>query len=207
MLTAVPRRLSTSTNHQLTTTQSLANKIVRLTLEHQLHPLNRKRTEGLACNAIQIESHIRRKITLRSPQSKLSRQPRTNRAITIRNLRLNHERQPSLNRRHRRHHPRLIERWHRNRLIVPYPHPTPRHLRNLRQHRLKIQIAVKLDLLQQIGPPHRRLNRWQPIARQQMLQIPRKLLEEPDNILRLPAELRPQLRLLRRNPRRTGVQM
>ena len=75
------------------------------------------------------------------------------------------------------------------------------------QQRLQVQAPIEAHLLQQIDAPDRRLDGRQPIPRQQLLQVARQLLEEPDDVLRLAPELGPQLRLLRRNARRTGVQM
>ena len=126
MLPTILRRKPTRTNHQPTTRQSFANKIVRLALQHQPHPLNRKRTKRLPSSSAQIERNIRRQITLRSPQrnSPASRAPTARSQFAI--FDSTTKRQPSLNRCHRRHNPGLIQRRHRNRLIVPDAHPSSR---------------------------------------------------------------------------------
>src|SRR5271168_1687145 len=50
MLPTVLRGKSTCPDHQFPTGESLTHKIIRLPLQHQLHPLDCKRTEGLSRN-------------------------------------------------------------------------------------------------------------------------------------------------------------
>ena len=61
--------------------------------------------------------------------------------------------------------------------------------------------------MQQVGAPDGRLQRRQSQGSEQPLQVFGNIKEEADHVLRLAAELGPQVGTLRRNSRRTGVEM
>ncbi len=207
MLSAVGCRTPLRPNHQLAPTQPLAYKVVRLPVQHQRHPVRGKRPKRLPRRSIEGQRDRRRNWLLRPQQRQLTRHPRAHRPIRIRNLRAHRERLARLHSRKRLRRPSLVKRRMLRRLRIPNPLPAPHPRHRSRQHRGQIQIAVKPHLLQQIRPPNRLLERRQPILRQQAPQVGRQFLKEPHDVLRLAPELRPQLRPLRRNPRRTRIQV
>src|SRR6185437_1403420 len=103
--------------------------------------------------------------------------------------------------------PRLIQGFVGFRAIVASAAPAPRTIVLVGQQRRQVQVAVEAHLLEEIDATDRRFETWQTELRQQTLQVARKLPEERHHVLRLAAELRAKLRLLRRNAGRAGVQV
>src|SRR5215469_8174056 len=75
VLSAVLGGKPASADYNLTAREALADEVVGLAIENQLHPVDRKGSERLPRRAVKIERHVRRKLSLRPAQRQLTRQP------------------------------------------------------------------------------------------------------------------------------------
>ena len=202
------RQFAHRTKNKFAAREPLADVVVGHALQGQGHALSGKGAEGLSCRTAHMQPDVRLQFGLPAAQQcQLARHPCAKTAILVLHFRVVLERLARDGRRERGFHPRIVDRGMIFRTRISLSLPVQWSIAGTSKHRLQIEVAVGPHLMQQVRAPDGRLQRRQSQCSQHPLQVFGDIKEEANHVLRLAAEFGPQIGALRRNSRRTGVEM